>query len=145
MERFRELGAWVVAIMLAGAFLLTGGIKLIGSPDMLASFRNWGYEPWFAYAVGGVEVASAILLLFPPLAFFGALLVMALMAGAFVTHVMAAEYAMLIVPFALFSMASWLAWARRPAWLGGHMPRHRHAEFASAMPSEHERERDDRR
>ena len=38
MERFRDLGAWVVAIMLAGAYLLTGGLKLVGSPDMVAAY-----------------------------------------------------------------------------------------------------------
>lgn len=138
MQRYRELGAWVVAIMLAGAFLLTGGMKLIGSPDMIESFRQWGYDPWFMYAVGTLEVASAIAALLPPVAFFGALGIITLMIGALYTHLVAGEFAMLIVPFALASMAGWLAWARRPTWLGGHRA-HRHAEFASAMPTEQER------
>lgn len=138
MERYRELGSWVVAIMLAGAFLLTGGMKLVGSPDMLASFAKWGYDSWFMYVIGAIEVASAAALLLPALSFFGALGIIAIMLGALFTHATHGEYAMLIVPFALAAMAGWLAWARRPAWLGGPLA-HRHAEFASAMPGEHER------
>lgn len=140
MERFRELGAWVVAIMLAGAFLLTGGMKLIGSPEMLAMFHRWGYDAWFMYAIGTVEVLAAIALLLPPLAFFAAIAIIAEMVGAFFTHIGAGEFAMLIVPFAMATMASWLAWVRRPAWLGGHLG-HRHPEFVSAMPTEQERRR----
>ena len=142
MERYRELGSWVVAMLLAGAFLLTGGMKLAGSPDMLASFRHWGYETWFTYAVGGWEILSAVALLIPPLAFYGAIGVIVVMLGALYTHLAAGEYAMVIVPFALGTMAGWLAWARRPAWLGGHLGRRRHrGEFASAMPTELERRR----
>lgn len=140
MERFRELGAWVVAIMLAGAFLLTGGIKLLGSPEMIATFQRWGFTEWFMYAIGTIEVVAAIALLVPALAFFGALLIVAEMIGAFYTHFVAGEYAMLIVPFAMASMAAWLAWARRPRWLGGQLGR-RHGEFVSAMPNERERRR----
>ncbi len=141
MGRFRELGTWVVAIMLAGAFLLTGGMKLIGSPEMLATFQSWGYDRWFMYTIGTVEVVAAIALLIPPLAFFGALAIVAEMVGAFYTHVMAGEHAMLIVPIAMAAMAGWLAWARRPSWLGGHVG-HRHPEFLSAIPTEQERRRE---
>lgn len=144
MERFRELGAWVVAIMLAGAFLLTGGMKLIGAPDMVAAFQHWGYDQTFMYGIGVLEVAAAIAMLIPATAFFGALAIVVEMLGAMYTHFTMAEYGLLTVPLAMAAMAAWLAWARRPAFLGGHPERPGHpraVHFASAMPDEHERRR----
>lgn len=144
MERFRDLGAWVVAIMLAGAFLLTGGMKLVGSPDMVAAFQHWGYGATFMYGVGVVEVAAAIAMLLPATAFFGAIVIVLEMIGAAYTHLTMAEWGLFPVPIAMAAMAAWLAWARRPAYLGGHAtrrPRPRQVHFASAMPDEHERRR----
>jgi hypothetical protein len=141
MGRFKELGAWVVAIMLAGAFLLTGGIKLIGSPDMIASFARWGYGTWFMYGIGVIEVLSAIALLIPPIAFFGALGILGVMVGALVTHVSAGEYAMIVVPIALGAMAAWLAWTRRPTRVGARALRTRTHEFVSAAPEDRIRRR----
>ena len=138
MARYKELSVLMVSIMLAGAFVLAGGMKLIGSADMLASFARWGYAPWFMYAVGGFEVLCALLLLVPGATFVGATGLAAVMAGAAFTHVTAGEYAVLIVPIVLMAMAGWLAWTTRPQALGGPVSL-RHGEFASAMPDEHER------
>ena len=51
--------------MLAGTFLLVGGAKLIGRPDMVALFRDIGVGQWFRYVTGAVEVSGAALLVVP--------------------------------------------------------------------------------
>lgn len=141
MRRFEELGAWVVAVLLSGAFLLTGGMKLMASPDMASSFQRWGYPGGFMTVVGVVEVVAAALMLFPMTAFYGAMAIVTIMAGAAVTHVVHGEYLNIIVPLVLASLALWLAWTRRPAWLGGLLTGRelkRGQEFVSAMPGDDE-------
>jgi len=54
-----------VELLLAGTFLLVGGAKLIGRPDMVALFRDIGVGQWFRYVTGAVEVSGAALLVVP--------------------------------------------------------------------------------
>src|ERR1051325_886589 len=56
-----------VELTLAGIFLLVGGAKLIGRPDMVALFRDIGVGQWFRYVTGAMEVAGAALLVLPRL------------------------------------------------------------------------------
>lgn len=54
-----------VELLLSGTFLLVGGAKLIGRPDMVALFREIGVGQWFRYVTGVVEVSGAALLIVP--------------------------------------------------------------------------------
>ena len=67
------IALWVVQIALAGMFLLAGGLKLLGAPAMVALFNTIGIGQWFRYVTGFIEVGSAIALLVPSIAVFGAL------------------------------------------------------------------------
>ena len=46
-----------------------------------------GIGQWFRYVTGGIEVGSALLLLIPPAAAFGAILLACTMIGAMLAHV----------------------------------------------------------
>ena len=122
MERYRDLVRLLVSLMLAGAFVLAGGLKLVGSPDMIASFAHWGYPIWFMYAVGLLEVTAV-----------AATAIAGVMLGAMGTQVVHGEYGSALIPVALLAMASWLAWTTRPVRFGGH-PHLLPGEFAAAMP-----------
>ena len=137
MGRFRDLAAWVVAILLAGAFLLTGGMKLAGSPAIVEAFRHWGFTPGFVTLIGVVEVVGAALSLFPATALYGALLIGAVMVGALATHLSHGEWAMAIVPLALGLLAAWLATLRRPDAFGLGALQRPH-EFVSTEPERHD-------
>ena len=52
-------------IALAGVFLLVGGAKLIGRPDMVELFRNIGFGQWLRYVTGILEVAGAAFMVVP--------------------------------------------------------------------------------
>jgi putative oxidoreductase len=67
------IALWVVQIGLAGMFLLAGGSKLLGAPAMVALFNAIGIGQWFRYVTGLIEVGSALALLVPSIAVFGAL------------------------------------------------------------------------
>jgi putative oxidoreductase len=85
-SRAGVIGLWVVQIALASFFLLAGGSKLAGEPATVALFEAIGVGQWFRYVTGLIEVGSAIALLVPSLALFGALGLVATMLGAIATH-----------------------------------------------------------
>lgn len=77
---------WVLQILAAAAFLAAGGAKLAGAPQMVAVFDKIGVGQWFRYVTGTLEVAGGITLLVPGYAFYGAVLLTLVMAGAIVSH-----------------------------------------------------------
>ena len=55
----------LVELTLAAVFLLVGGAKLLGNPDMVALFRDIGVGQWFRYVTGAIEVLGAALMVVP--------------------------------------------------------------------------------
>lgn len=84
--RTELVALWVVQIALAGMFLLAGGSKLLGGAQMVALFDTIGIGQWFRYVTGLVELSSAVALLVPSFAVFGAAALVATMIGAIATH-----------------------------------------------------------
>ena len=106
------IALWVVQIALAGMFLLAGGSKLLGAPAMVALFDTIGIGQWFRYVTGFIEVGSAIALLVPSIAVYGALALVPTMIGA-----VAAELFIVgdspVPPAVLLLGAVGVVWARR--------------------------------
>lgn len=81
----------LIELVLAAVFLLVGGAKLIGRPDMVALFRDIGVGQWFRYVTGTVEVAGAALLIIPRLSggsaiLLGGVMFVATLIELFVLH-----------------------------------------------------------
>jgi hypothetical protein len=93
-------------------FLLAGGSKLAGAAAMVALFDAIGVGQWFRYVTGGIEVVSAVALLVPSLAPFGAIALVATMAGAVATHLCIVGGSP-AVPIVLLLGSLAIAWARR--------------------------------
>jgi putative oxidoreductase len=106
------IGLWVVQVALAAMFLMAGGSKLAGAPQMVALFGTLGVGQWFRYVTGSIEVASAVALLVPALAPFGAVALVATMAGAVVIHLFVIGGSP-AVPAVLLLGSAFVAWARR--------------------------------
>jgi uncharacterized membrane protein YphA (DoxX/SURF4 family) len=85
-SRLATAGLWLVQLAVAGMFLFAGSLKLVGDPQMVATFGTIGLGQWFRYLTGGIEVVSALALLVPSLAPFGALALVPTMIGAIITH-----------------------------------------------------------
>ena len=110
--RVALVALWLTQIALAGMFLLSGGLKLTGAPGLVALFDAIGIGQWFRYVTGSIEVVSAVALLVPSWAAFGAVLLIPTMVGAVATHLFivggsAAPATILLIG----SLA--IAWARR--------------------------------
>jgi len=110
-----ETLAWILAVLLAVAFTMAGGIKLISRQSMVQEFAQIGFGQWLRYVTGILEVSGAMGVLIPKCRFWASLQIATVMAGATVTNL-----AILHMPgtagltAVLLAMAVVLAWLRRP-------------------------------
>jgi uncharacterized membrane protein YphA (DoxX/SURF4 family) len=110
--RVALVALWLTQIGLAAMFLFAGGLKLTGAPAMVGLFDAIGLGQWFRYVTGSIEVVSAVALLVPAWAAFGALLLIPTMIGAVFTHLFIVGGS--AVPATVLLIGSLaIAWARR--------------------------------
>lgn len=112
---------WVVAGLLAAAFLFSGAFKLALSREKYVAQQPWaaGAPAWLPRVIGVLEVLGAVGLILPaavgvapvlvPLAAVGLALVMA---GAMVMHTRRKEYSALVPNVVLLLLAAVVAWGR---------------------------------
>ena len=111
-RRVALVALWLAQMALAAMFFFTGGLKLTGAPDMVGLFDAVGIGQWFRYVTGSIEVVSAVALLVPAWAAFGALLLIPTMVGAVFTHLFIVDGS--AVPATVLLTGSLaIAWARR--------------------------------
>jgi uncharacterized membrane protein len=117
-----NIALWIIAGLLAVAFLAIGAMKLIQPKEKLVASGMGALEDFSAGAVkaiGALEVLAAVGLILPavldiapilvPLAAVGVVL---LMVGAIITHLRRHETQGLVVPLALLALAVFVAWGR---------------------------------
>jgi len=110
--RLALVALWLTQIALAAMFLFVGGLKLTGAPELVALFDAIGIGQWFRYVTGSIEVVSAVALLVPGWAAFGALLLIPTMVGAVFTHLFIVGGS--AVPATVLLIGSLaIGWARR--------------------------------
>ena len=117
LGRTGRIALWTVQVALAGMFLLAGSSKLLGAAAMVALFDAIGIGQWFRYVTGLIEVGSAIALLVPSFAVFGALALVATMVGAIVTHLFVVGGSPAMPAILLVGSAA-VVWTRRHQILG---------------------------
>ncbi|GAB7051011.1 DoxX family protein [Catenuloplanes indicus] len=113
---------WVIAALLAAAFLMAGAMKVIQPRERLvASGMAWAgdFPPAVVKAIGVLEVLGAAGLILPavtgvapivvPLAATGLVL---MMAGAVIVHVRRGEFSMMAPSVVLLILAAVVAWGR---------------------------------
>jgi uncharacterized membrane protein YphA (DoxX/SURF4 family) len=61
----KNIIAWILAGILAFAFIGAGFTKFLGIDTQIKNFESWGYPLWFRFPVGLIEIALAIGLLIP--------------------------------------------------------------------------------
>ena len=117
-----NLALWIIAGLLALAFLASGALKLTQPKEKLhASGQRWteDYSASTIRGIGVLEVLAAIGLILPavlnvvpvlvPLAALG---LVAIMVGAAYTHARRQEYPMVIGNVVLLAAAAVVAWGR---------------------------------
>jgi uncharacterized membrane protein YphA (DoxX/SURF4 family) len=122
MEPHVNIVLWIIASLLAAAFLAAGAMKLAQPQEKLAtSGLGWteDFSPGVVKLIGGLEVLAAIGLILPavldivpvlvPLAAVG---LIALMLGAAITHGRRKENQMIVANLVLLVLAAVVAWGR---------------------------------
>src|SRR5258708_663691 len=110
--RVALVALWLTQIGLAAMFMLAGGLKLTGAPQLVALFDAIGIGQWFRYVTGSIEVVSAVALLVPGWAAFAALLLIPTMVGAVFTHLFIVGGSAVPATVLLIGSVA-IAWARR--------------------------------
>lgn len=117
-----DIALWIIAGLLAATFLVSGALKLAQPKEKLAAF-GFGWVDDFSAgsvkAIGILEVLAAVGLILPaaldiapvlaPLAAVG---LVALMAGAIITHLRRHETRVIASPMVLLALAVLVAWGR---------------------------------
>jgi uncharacterized membrane protein YphA (DoxX/SURF4 family) len=115
------IALWVVQVLVAAAFLVSGATKLSQPKEKLV--KNWAWVEDFSQGsvriIGALEVLGAIGIVLPaltgilpsltPLAALGLVLTMI---GATLTHLRRAEYGAIAVPAVLLILAAFVAYGR---------------------------------
>jgi DoxX. len=86
MVSFSTIGIWVLRVLAAIILLQTLYFKFSAAPESIYIFSKLGMEPWGRISVGVMELIAGILILVPATTPLGALLAIALMAGAIFFH-----------------------------------------------------------
>jgi len=77
---------WIVTLFLAWIFVRQGWSKFDDGSGWARAFAHWHFPVWFRIAIGVIELAAGLLLLWPRTAFVGAGLIVVVMLGAMGTH-----------------------------------------------------------
>ena len=104
---------WILSGFAALLFIGVGGAKLAGAAAMVELFTKVGLGQWFRYFTGLLEVAAGIGLLISRSAFYAAVLLAVVMAGAFIAHVTVLGTSP-AAPVVLFVLTGIIAYLRKP-------------------------------
>lgn len=117
---------WIIAGLLAVAFLAAGAMKVAQPKEKLAEGgMGWteDFSPGAIKAIGALEVLAALGLVLPPafdvapvLAPLAALGLVLMMIGAAITHARRKETQMIVVNTVLGVLAAVVAWGRFGPW-----------------------------
>lgn len=103
----------VLSIVLSLIFLTSGSAKLAGLEFEIMAFERWGYPLWFMYLTGVLEVCGGIGLLIHRLSALAGGCLALLMIGAVATHVINAEWVMMVVASLILVLAAIRGWIGR--------------------------------
>jgi len=86
LTRTQTVLSWLAQLTVAVILLQTLFFKFTAAEESVYIFSTIHAEPWGRIGSGVIELVASVLLLVPAFAPFGAMLVMASMAGAIATH-----------------------------------------------------------
>ena len=110
--RGRLTALWILSGFAALLFIGVGGAKLAGAAAMVELFAKVGLGQWFRYVTGLLEVTAGIGLLLSRYAFYAAVVLAIVMAGAFIAHVTVLGSSP-AAPLVLFILTGIIAYLRK--------------------------------
>lgn len=102
MKRWMRIVGWIVVGLTSLFYIQSGVQKLAGTEEMIRHFQDIGYPDWSRILIGLVEIAGAVLLVWPRLTLYAATALGLLMIGAVVSELSAGQ------GFGTLMAAQWL-------------------------------------
>ena len=112
ISRSRANAFFILRLLLALAFIGAGCFKLSGYPAAVAEFDQVGLGQGFRYFTAAIEMLGAVLLLIPRAILYGALLMGAVCAGAFLAQLTVLHGD--VVHTLVLAVFAAIAWTHRP-------------------------------
>jgi DoxX-like family len=88
-----------------------GKFDLLDPPSTAAEYQDWGYPNWFHFVTGGMELATAVLLIAAATSLIGAAIGCMVMIGAVGTLIAHGGYAHAILPLVILGLLVFVGWA----------------------------------
>jgi len=77
-----HLRRWLPRLAVGGLFFFVGKSKFGAQSSWIKTFEQIGFGQWLRYVTGGIQIASAIMILIPRIFVWGILMLAATMLGA---------------------------------------------------------------
>lgn len=100
----------VLLVVLCAGMMGMGMVKLVGVPELVERFAEWGFTRWMVFAIGIIELSISIALFIKPVRKYAVLVLVALLVSALSTHVLFGDVSGAIGPFAVLTGALVFWW-----------------------------------
>ncbi|MEM8857272.1 MAG: DoxX family protein [Chloroflexota bacterium] len=110
---WKNVGFYLVLAFLTFMIGSSGITKLMGMQEWVEAWELYGYQPWFMYFIGALQIVTVIMLWIPKLRFWGADIIAIVMLGAAYTNFNVGEYAGIIqdvIILVLCGIVMWVTW-----------------------------------
>jgi putative oxidoreductase len=114
MNTAKTVGLWVITVLCSLMFLFAGAVKFVDAAKASEQFAQLGYPDWFRILIAVLEIAGAIVLLIPRLAWVGSGVLGVIMVGAVVSLVHVGAYTEAPVPAVVFVVLLVITYVRWP-------------------------------
>lgn len=91
----------VLLVVLCAGMMGMGMVKMVGVPELVERFAEWGFTRWMVFAIGVLEFSISIALFIKPIRKYAILALISLLVSALSTHVLFGDSSGAIGPFAV--------------------------------------------
>jgi uncharacterized membrane protein YphA (DoxX/SURF4 family) len=106
--KWMTISGWVLTVLMAAALIMSGAMKFTDSPELKEGLEKMRLTHELVKKIGVVEIACAVLYLFPPTTVLGAMLLTGYLGGAVFVHVMLGDPIGNIVTPVIIGVLVWL-------------------------------------
>ena len=99
----------ILLVILCAGMMGMGMVKMVGVPELVERFAEWGFTRWMVFAIGLLEMSISIALFIRPVRKYAILALIALLVSALSTHILFGDESGAIGPFAVLTgtLAFW--------------------------------------
>jgi hypothetical protein len=93
----------ILLVVLCAGMMGMGMVKMVGVPELVERFAEWGFTRWMVFAIGVLETGISIMLFIKPVRKYAILAFIVLLISALSTHVLFGDAIGAIGPFAVLT------------------------------------------